>query len=85
MKKEATDLWDWVQSPFTWFENAFYLLVFVILLLVMLKGKKNLTARNRRLQQKRVMLTQVMEKEHHIRHPQNPWINLALQEINRDR
>ena len=82
MKKEATDLWDWVQSPFTWFENAFYLLVFVILLLVMLKGKKNLTAHNRRLQQKIVMLAQVMEKGPHVRHPQNPWINLALQEIN---
>ena len=63
MKKGETDLWDWVQSPFTWFKNAFYLLVFVILLLVMLKGKKNLTARNRHLQQKIVMLAQVMEKE----------------------
>ena len=84
MKKGATDLWDWVQSPFTWFKNAFYLLVFVIPLVVMLKVK-NLTARNRHLQQKIVMLAQVMEKEPHIRHPQNPWINLALQEINRDR
>ena len=46
---------------------------------------KNLTARNRHLQQKIVMLAQVMEKEHHIRHPQNPWINLALQEINQER
>ena len=45
---------------------------------------KNLTARNRRLQQKIVMLAQVMEKEPHIRRPQNPWINLALQEVNRD-
>ena len=62
MKKGATDLWDWVQSPFTWFKNAFYLLVFVILLVVMLKVK-NLTARNRHLQQKIVMLAQVMEKE----------------------
>ena len=44
------DLWDWVQSPFTWFKNAFYLLVFVILLVVMLKVK-NLTACNRCLQQ----------------------------------
>ena len=62
MKKGATDLWDWVQSPFTWFKNAFYLLVFVIPLVVMLKVK-NLTARNRHLQQKIVMLAQVMEKE----------------------
>ena len=62
MKKGETDLWDWVQSPFTWFKNAFYLLVFVILLVVMLKVK-NLTARNRHLQQKIVMLAQVMEKE----------------------
>lgn len=61
MKKRATDLWDWVQSPFTWFKNAFYLLVFVILLVVMLKVK-NLTAHNRCLQQKIVMLAQVMEK-----------------------
>lgn len=45
---------------------------------------KNLTARNRCLQQKIVMLAQVMEKESHIGHPQNPWINLALREINRD-
>ena len=81
VKKGATDLWDWVQSPFTWFKNAFYLLVFVIRLVVMLKVK-NLTARNRCLQQKIVMLAQVMEKESHIGHPQNPWINLALQEIN---
>ena len=58
--------------------------LFVILLVVMLKVK-NLTARNRCLQQKIVMLAQVMEKEPHVRHPQNPWINLALQEINRDR
>ena len=62
MKKGETDLWDWVQSPFTWFKNAFYLLVFVIPLVVMLKVK-NLTARNRHLQQKIVMLAQVMEKE----------------------
>ena len=46
---------------------------------------KNLTARNRHLQQKIVMLAQVMEKEPHVGHPQNPWINLALQEINLDR
>ena len=84
MKKGATDLWDWVQSPLMWFKNAFYLLVFVILLVVMLKVK-NLTAHNRCLQQKIVMLAQVMEKGPHVRHPQNPWINLAHQEINRDR
>ena len=41
---------------------VFYLLVFVILFVVMLKVK-NLTARNRHLQQKIVMLAQVMEKE----------------------
>ena len=45
---------------------------------------KNLIARNRHLQQKIVMLAQVMEEEPHVGHPQNPWINLALQEINQD-
>ena len=81
VKRGATDLWDWIQSPFTWFKNTFYLIVFVVFLVVVLKVK-NLRACNRRLQQKIVMLAQVMEEEPHIGHPQNPWINLALQEIN---
>ena len=81
MKKGAVDLWDWIQSPYTWFKNTFYLIVFVVFLVVVLKVK-NLRACNRRLQQKIVMLAQVMEEEPHIGHPQNPWINLALQEIN---
>ena len=79
------DLWDWVQSPFTWFKNAFYLLVFVILLVVMLKVKNLFLQPAIGAYSKKVMLAQVMEKKPHNGHPQNPWINLALQEINRDR
>ena len=61
MKKGETDLWDWVQSPFTWFKNAFYLLVFFILLVVMLKVKK-ISQPAIGAYSKIVMLAQVMEK-----------------------
>ena len=57
-KRGATDLWDWIQSPFIWFKNTFYLIVFVVLLVVVLKVK-TLTICNRCLQQKIVMPAQV--------------------------
>ena len=65
VKRGAIDLWDWIQNPFTWFKNAFYLIVFVVLLVVVLKVK-TLTIRNRCLQQKIVMPAQVIEEEPHV-------------------
>lgn len=74
VKWGATDLWDWIQSLFTWFKNTLYLIVFVVLLVVVLKVK-NLRDCNRRFfTTKIVMLAQVMEEEPYIGHPQTPGL-----------